>query len=1035
MKKRLVSCLLALCMALALLPGTALAFPGAVEEEPVPPGAGSWEDALWITGEEFPEETPESFEPSGTGLPFDWDDPIPEFVPGVVEDDEELYYPDYGLLGSLLGEELPESYDTRGTTQTATKNQGANGLCWTFGSLAALEAQLKMLGYGEQDLSELHMGYATSSWNGNDQQGIAGREPSGGGNRNYSSSYLMRGTDLSGAVDEASDPYITTKLEGRELDISRVKEKTWQAQNILFLTNGRDEAAFDTIKQAVMTYGGVGASILWKGQTTATDGTNQPFYNSETHAYCYDWEKDSGASSSDSNHAVEIAGWDDNYPRENFTALARPENNGAWLIKNSWGKNWGDGGYAWVSYEDTNFPQRAYCFDGVKPYDPGEIVYETDYIMGTSYGYSSAGERYYAKAFSKETDGDEELSAVRIFLSSPYASVQVGCVPDLPGETLSGYTFASLGGDTSDAGTFFPGWYTIELDTPIRITGTRFAVAVRITAPSTEQGGSGIWIGADKQNPLDGAQVFASGNGRSWGASEINYCIKAVTEPVGSRGRGQAIVDKAADSLRWALIRGENESQSAVRTGLNLPTRFKDAYVTWTSSDPGVIAENGTVTRPLAYSDQAVTLTANLSSNGAGKSVTFHLTVPHILPGDQGDVDGVANAITWASIQGENANWNNVTVKLNITPSGTLSNGVTVTWTSSDTALIDTDGTVTIPRFDKNNTAVLTAVVTKGEAEREVSFTLTVPNDPETDQARFDAAKEWILGDYYRWWDLIRGENSNGGQIRTDLVIPAAVTIPTETGGSFTIGLAPEAGARRKEGGIQVPWGVVTDTGRVTRPDYGEPDSKGLFFLRLSMGNGSYQSIGTSWYLTVLSYKGAITAAPLEDVTAPPEQGAVLRAAVLSTEGDPGRLQYQWYMADDANGTNPRVIPGGTSDQLRISSLDGSESTGCFLCEISAPDAAPVRTNAARVTLLPGYPAAYVSASDPRRVQAYHLPLADAASVYAARYDANGRMTGLTGSVAVSGNEVRFGSAVDRGWRLFCLDGENAPLCEALVIS
>ena len=37
------------------------------------------------------------------------------------------------------------------------------------------------------------------------------------------------------------------------------------------------------------------------------------------------------------NHGVTIVGWDDNYPKENFIASHQPEENGAWLVKNSWG--------------------------------------------------------------------------------------------------------------------------------------------------------------------------------------------------------------------------------------------------------------------------------------------------------------------------------------------------------------------------------------------------------------------------------------------------------------------------------------------------------------------------------------------------------------------------------------------------------------------------------------------------------------------------------------------------------------------------
>ena len=69
------------------------------------------------------------------------------------------------------------------------------------------------------------------------------------------------------------------------------------------------------------------------------------------------------------NHAVTIVGWDDNYPKENFIKGHRPPENGAWLVKNSWGSEeeefpykgpgWGienengeHTGYFWLSYYD-----------------------------------------------------------------------------------------------------------------------------------------------------------------------------------------------------------------------------------------------------------------------------------------------------------------------------------------------------------------------------------------------------------------------------------------------------------------------------------------------------------------------------------------------------------------------------------------------------------------------------------------------------------------------------------------------------------
>lgn len=91
------------------------------------------------------------------------------------------------------------------------------------------------------------------------------------------------------------------------------------------------------------------------------------------------------------------------------------------------------------------------------------------------------------------------------------------------------------------------------------------------------------------------------------------------------RSTRQALKDIAADlSL----------PDSAKDTALTLPTRGTlDASIVWTSSNPNVIAADGSVTRPnVGAGDQVVTLTATITLDGQTLRRNFQITVPQRLP-------------------------------------------------------------------------------------------------------------------------------------------------------------------------------------------------------------------------------------------------------------------------------------------------------------------------------------------------------------------------------------------------------------------
>lgn len=142
--------------------------------------------------------------------------------------------------------------------------------------------------------------------------------------------------------------------------------------------------------------------------------------------------------------------------------------------------------------------------------------------------------------------------------------------------------------------------------------------------------------------------------------------------------------------------------------------------ISWSSSEPGIIAEDGTVTRQSV--DSAVILTATVSK-GTAEPVTldFELTV---LATTESNEDAVATdteslEIGYSSCDSAGAVTGDIVLKTR------GSNGTTISWLSSIPIVIASDGTVNLPT--SNNVEVtLTATISRGEAEATKEFKLTV---------------------------------------------------------------------------------------------------------------------------------------------------------------------------------------------------------------------------------------------------------------------------------------------------------------------
>lgn len=161
------------------------------------------------------------------------------------------------------------------------------------------------------------------------------------------------------------------------------------------------EKDYDTIKRMIYTYGGVQSSFY---STLENDYSHSKEYNANTSSYYY-------AGTDEPNHDVVIVGWDDQYSKTNFNT--QPENDGAFICQNSWGKSFGEDGYFYISYEDSNIGVNNIVYTRVDDSDNYDSIYQSDKLgwVGTI-GYNE-DEAYFANVF--EAASDEMLKAVSFY--------------------------------------------------------------------------------------------------------------------------------------------------------------------------------------------------------------------------------------------------------------------------------------------------------------------------------------------------------------------------------------------------------------------------------------------------------------------------------------------------------------------------------------------------------------------------------------------------------------------------------------------
>ncbi len=367
---------------------------------------------------------------------------------------------------------------------TPVKNQNRYSLCWAFSAMAAAETNILKNQIGNANVSTLNL----------DERNLAyvcfNRNVDKLNNTYGDSNYLtvQNSWDKGAFTRRAAEAMLQEMAPVNHINYDNYNYATG---DLSIFENFYDPAYrlknyitiprnIQSIKEAIAKYGAV----------TITFSTMKSEYGYEIPTY-YNITKGQTSSS----HACVIVGWDDTISKS-FFRPSIPNQNGAWIVKNSWGTGYHKNGYFYLSYDNTEKDiSSTVAFEMTDKDSYDHLYFYNGEMLESDNGNSFTSHDGLPKKFAaiyeakcSTEDTQEYLTEVNVSLTGNdvdcHVEIYIGLTPNYSNSEAVQSPIGDVLHEQINKKFATSGVYSIPLENPLPLNnGESFSIVVQVSNP------------------------------------------------------------------------------------------------------------------------------------------------------------------------------------------------------------------------------------------------------------------------------------------------------------------------------------------------------------------------------------------------------------------------------------------------------------------------------------------------------------------------------------------------------------------------